>query len=172
VSIFEPWAQVIRKGKLDRPTEFGMVVKVQEAEGGIVTDIAVDEARSDAGLLVPSVEAHKAMLGHAPTLVATDRGFFSIRGERRLAELGVRRPVTPWPGHRTKQRIAHERQRWFQRGRAWRAGGEARISRLKNTFGMKRSRYRGRAGIDRTIGWAAIANNLVAPGRHAVRPSP
>jgi IS5 family transposase len=172
VSIFEPWAQIIRKGKLDRPTEFGVVVKVQEAEGGIVTDIGVDDARSDPGLLVPSVEVHKAMFDRAPTLVATDRGFFSIRGERRLVELGVRRPVTPWPGHRTKQRIAHERQRWFQRGRAWRTGGEARISRLKNTFGMKRSRYRGRSGIDRTIGWAAIANNLVALGRHAVRPSP
>lgn len=31
VSIFEPWAQIIRKGKLHRPTEFGVVVKVQEA---------------------------------------------------------------------------------------------------------------------------------------------
>jgi transposase, IS5 family len=36
VSIFEPWAKPIRKGKLDRPTEFGVLVKVQEAEGGIV----------------------------------------------------------------------------------------------------------------------------------------
>jgi IS5 family transposase len=172
VSIFEPWAQIIRKGKLHRPTEFGVVVKVQEAEGGIVTDIGVDEARSDSGLLVPSVEAHRTVFGRVPALVATDRGFFSIRGERRLVELGVRRPVTPRSGHKTRQRIAHERQRWFQRGRAWRAGGEARISRLKNTFGMRRSRYRGRPGIDRTIGWAAIANNLVALGRNPARPSP
>src|SRR6187549_962663 len=44
-------------------------------------------------------------------------------------------------GHRTRERVTHERQRWFKRGRAWRAGGEARISRLKNTFGMQRSRY-------------------------------
>ena len=55
----------------------------------------------------------------------------------------------------------------------WRAGGEARISRLKNTFGMRRSPYRGRTGVDRCIGWAAIANNLVAIGRYRVeRPSP
>jgi len=40
--------------------------------------------------------------------------------------------------------VMHERQRWFKRERAWRAGGEARISRLKNTFGMQRSPYRGR----------------------------
>jgi IS5 family transposase len=149
-----------------------VVVKVQEAEGGIVTDIGVDEARSDSGLLVPAVEVHMRLFGRAPRLVATDRGFFSIRGERRLVELGVRRPVMPWPGHRSKQRVAYERQRWFQRGRAWRAGGETRISRLKHTFGMKRSRYHSRAGIDRAIGWAAIANNLVALGRHATRSSP
>ncbi|HEX4815916.1 MAG TPA: ISNCY family transposase [Nonomuraea sp.] len=169
VSIFEPWTQVIRKGKPDRPTEFGVVVKVQEAEGGIVTDIAVDDARADAPLLVPSVEQHKKAFGRAPRLVAADRGFYSHRGERRLRDLGVHHPVLPKPGHRTRQRIEYERQRWFQRGRAWRAGGEARISRLKNTFGMKRSRYRGRGGIDRTIGWAAIANNLAAVGRHAAR---
>jgi IS5 family transposase len=173
VSIFEPWAQIIRKGKLDRPTEFGVVVKVQEAEGGLVTDIAVDEARADALLLVPAVEYHQQLFGRVPRTVATDRGFFSGRGERRLIEMGVKQPVLPRPGHRTRERVMHERQRWFKRERAWRAGGEARISRLKNTFGMQRSPYRGRAGVDRCIGWAAIANNLVAIGRfRAALPSP
>lgn len=173
VSIFEPWAQIIRKGKLDRPTEFGVVVKVQEAEGGIVTDIAVDDARADALLLEPSVEHHRRLFGRVPATVATDRGFYSGRGERRLYEMGVKHPVLPRPGHRTRERITHERQRWFKRRRAWRSGGEARISRLKNTFGMQRSRYRGRQGVERCIGWAAIANNLVAIGRYrAADPSP
>jgi IS5 family transposase len=173
VSIFEPWAKIIRKGKLDRPTEFGVVVKVQEAEGGVVTDIAVDEARADALLLVPTVEHHQNLFGQVPRTVATDRGFFSSRGERRLIEMGVKHPVLPRPGHRTRERVMHERQRWFKRERAWRAGGEARISRLKNTFGMQRSPYRGRTGVDRCIGWAAVANNLVAIGRfRTALPSP
>jgi IS5 family transposase len=170
VSLFEPWAQIIRKGKLHQPTEFGACVKVQEAEGGIVTDVAVDDARADASLLVPAVEHHIRLFGRAPRLAATDRGFYSKRGEQRIAELGVLRPVLPWPGYRSPQRISHERQRWFRKGRAWRAGGEARISRLKHAFGMKRSRYRGRHGLDRSICWAAIANNLVAIGRHRAQP--
>ena len=146
---------------------------VQEAEGGIVTDIAVDEARADSLLLIPAVEHHQSLFGRVPGTVATDRGFYSGRGERRLSDLGVRHPLLPRPGHRTQERVAHERQRWFKRGRAWRAGGEARISRLKNTFGMRRSPYRGRIGVDRCIGWAAIANNLVAIGRfRAADPSP
>lgn len=103
-------------------------MKVQEAEGGIVTDIAVDDARADALLLVPAVEHHQGLFGRVPRMVATNRGFYSGHGERRISEMGVRRPVLPKPGHRTRNRVAHERQRWFKRGRAWRAGGEARIS--------------------------------------------
>ncbi len=171
VSLFEPWAQIIRKGKLHQPTEFGACVKVQEAEGGIVTDVAVDDARADASLLVPAVEHHIRLFGRAPRLAATDRGFYSSRGEQRIVELGVLRPVLPWPGYRSPKRILHEKQRWFRRGRAWRAGGEARISRLKHAFGMKRSRYRGRHGLARSICWAAIANNLVAIGRHRAQPT-
>ena len=169
VSLFEPWAQIIRKGKLHQPTEFGACVKVQEADGGIVTDVAVDEARADALLLVPAVERHIQLFGRAPRLAATDRGFYSGRGEERIIEMGVLQPVIPRPGYRVPKRILYEKQRWFRRGRAWRAGGEARISRLKHAFGMKRSRYRGRPGLDRSICWAAIANNLVAIGRHRTR---
>jgi IS5 family transposase len=166
ISIFEPHARILRRGKLHKPTEFGNMVHVQEADGGIVTDIGVT-ALHDAALLVPAVERHIQLFGHAPILAATDRGYFSLDGERRIRELGVRRPVIPHCGYRSKQQIAYERQRWFRRGRAWRAGGEARIARLKYTFGMARTRYRGEGGTQRSAYWAAIANNLVAVARAA-----
>jgi transposase, IS5 family len=162
ISIFETHAQILRRGKLHRPTEFGQMVKVQEADGGIVTDIGIVSEKNDAPLLVPAVERHVQVFGRAPQITATDRGFYSGKGEQRIRELGVKRPVIPKPGHKSKKRVAHERQRWFRRGRAWRAGGEARISRLKHTFGMARSRYKGKQGTTRTALWAGIANNLVA----------
>jgi IS5 family transposase len=165
VSLFEPYAQILRRGKPHRPTEFGMLVKVQEAEGGIVTDVALVPEKADAPLLVPSVERHLKIFGRAPRRAATDRGFYSTEGERRIRELGVHHAVIPKPGFRSKERIAYEQKRWFRRGRAWRTGGEARISRLKRVFGMARSRYRGEIGMQRTVFWAAIANNLVAIGR-------
>jgi len=34
VSIFEPLTRILRRGKVYKPTEFGQMVKVQEAEGG------------------------------------------------------------------------------------------------------------------------------------------
>jgi IS5 family transposase len=162
ISVHEPWAQILRRGKLHRPTEFGMLVKVQEADGGVVTDVGFVPEKNDAPLLVPSVERHIEIFGTAPHLAATDRGFFSTDGEARIQELGVRHAVIPKPGHRSRKRLDYERQRWFRRGRAWRAGGEARISRLKHVFGMARSTYRGFDGMKRTVFWAAISNNLVA----------
>jgi IS5 family transposase len=164
VSVFEPHTQILRRGKAHKPTEFGQMVKVQEAEGGIVTDIDVVTVH-DALLLVPSVEHHVGVFGRAPRVVATDRGFFSLDNVRRVEEMGVKTAAIPKPGYRAPAWLAKERARPFRRARAWRAGGEARISRLKNHFGMKRARYRGSTGVHRAAHWAAIANNLVAVAR-------
>jgi hypothetical protein len=141
------------------------MVKVQEAEGGIVTDIAV-VTEHDSKLLVPSVEHHKRVFGRPPRVVATDRGFFSLENVWDVAAMGVRCVAVPKTGHRSARWIAYERRRAFRRARAWRAGGEARIARLKHTFGMHRARYRGPGGVARSAYWAGIANNLVAIGRH------
>ncbi len=122
--------------------------------------------KADAPLLVPSAERHIEHFGRPPHLTATDRGFYSGDCERRLRELGVKRPVIPKPGGKSRDRVEYERQRWFKRGRAWRAGGEARIARLKHRFGMVRCRLNGASGMQRTVFWAAIANNLVAVARH------
>jgi IS5 family transposase len=110
VSIFEPHAQILPRGKLHKPTEFGMMAKVQEAEGGTVTDVGLVPDKADAPLLVPAVERHIKLFGRAPRTAATDRGFYSGEGERKIRELGVRRAVIPKPGHRTDKRIQHERQ--------------------------------------------------------------
>lgn len=163
VSLHEPQTKIIRRGKAGKATEFGRVVKVQEAEGGLITDIGVVEG-TDHALLVPSVERHAVVFGRVPNVVATDRGFFKTDNVRRIEEMGVRCAAVPKPGHRSPSWLKRERQRSFRKARAWRAGGEARIARLKNTFGMHRTRYKGERGVARAAHWAAIANNLMAIG--------
>jgi IS5 family transposase len=75
VSIFEPDTEIIRKGKASKPTEFGKLVKVQEAENQIVTAYEVYEQRpNDKDLLVPSVQIHQQRLGRVPEMVAGDAG--------------------------------------------------------------------------------------------------
>ena len=78
VSLFEPHTEIIRKGKADKPTEFGKLVEIQEAENQIITYYEVfDERPSDRQLLLPAVEAHERILGRTPRLVAADAGFYS-----------------------------------------------------------------------------------------------
>ncbi len=67
VSVFEPSTEVIRKGKASKPTEFGKMIKIQEAENQIVTNYEVFEKRpSDSDLLVPAVEKHQEQFGRVP----------------------------------------------------------------------------------------------------------
>ena len=78
VSLFEPHTEIVRKGKASKPTEFGKLVQIQEAENQIITHYAVfDERPSDSELLLPAVEAHQRVFGRPPVLIAADAGFYS-----------------------------------------------------------------------------------------------
>jgi IS5 family transposase len=163
LSIFEPHTEAIRKGKIAKPTEFGKLVTVQEAEQQIVTAYAVHDRRpADVTLWTPALEVHERTFGRVPDLAAADRGFTSARNEHAAIERGVRHVVLPACGARSPGRRAFERQRWFRRGQRWRVGCEGRISVLKRRFGLRRCLYHGQDGVERWVGFGVIANNLVA----------
>lgn len=166
VSVFEPSTEVIRKGKASKPTEFGKMVKIQEAENQIITHYEVYEKRpKDADLLVPAVRKHEEQFGRVPQLVAGDAAFYSADNEAKLQEIGVRQISVP--NHRTKSpdRRRHQKKRSFRRGQKWRTGAEGRISVLKRRHGLNRCRYRGDAGMQRWVGLGVIADNLINIGR-------
>ena len=166
LSMFEPHTEAIRKGKLLNPTEFGKMVAIQEADGGIVTDYQVEQARvADTELCRPAIEQHIEIFGHAPHLATADRGFYSSLNEKTAHQLGVERVCLPRSGKLTDKRRTHQRQRWFRAGLRWRTGSKGRISALKQR-GMGRCRYRGEDGMHRCVGLAVIVNNLLAIGRH------
>jgi hypothetical protein len=72
-------------------------------------------------------------------------------------QVGAVLKVRPKPGAKSATRMAHEQQRWFRRGRHWRAGLEGRISGLKRRHKLDRCRCRGTAGMERWVGWGVIA---------------
>src|SRR6202030_1228157 len=91
VSLFEPSTEVIRKGKAGKPTEFGKIVKSQEAENQIVVAYEVYDRRpSDSDLLLAAIETHQATLGCTPHLVAADAGFYSAKNEAAAKAKGVK----------------------------------------------------------------------------------
>jgi transposase, IS5 family len=165
-SVFEVHTEAIRKGKLSKPTEFGKLVKIQEAEHQIITDYEVfSERPADQELLIPAIEKHREIFGRVPQLVASDAGFFSLENERRAKELGVKRVAVPNKKGRDQTRSKEQKQRWFRRAQRWRVGCEGRISVLKRRHGLRRCRYRGMDGMERWVGWAVIADNLIHIGK-------
>jgi IS5 family transposase len=161
VSLFEPHTAIIRKGKPGKPTEFGRVVWLDEVDGGIISRYDVLAGNpDDADQLAPSVDHHLHVFQKPPKVLAGDRKIATATNERYARKQGVKQIVLPKPGAKTAKRIAHERQRWFRRGRNWRAGIEGRISVLKRRHKLDRCRYHGEAGMERWVGWGVIAHNL------------
>jgi len=161
LSLFEPHTATIRKGKISKPTEFGNLVTIQEAEHQIITGYDIHDGRpADVTLWTPALDRHQAIFQRAPHLAAGDRGFSSAANEQAATDRGVRRVILPHRGPKSTARRAYERQRWFRRGQRWRVGCEGRISVLKRRHGLRRCRYRGADGMARWVGLGVIADNL------------
>jgi len=165
VSVFKAHTEIIRKGKASKPTEFGKMVKLQEAENQIVTHYEVfDEKPADSALLVEAVAKQEEILGRTPELVAADAAFYSQDNEDQLQAIGVKRTSVPHRKTRSADRKQMQKSRWFRRGQKWRTGCEGRISVLKRRHGLDRCLYRGQEGLKRWVGWGVIADNLVHIG--------
>jgi IS5 family transposase len=166
VSIFEPSTEVIRKGKASKPTEFGKMVKIQEAENQIITEYTVYETRpSDSELVLSALESHERKLGRVPRVVAGDAAFYSARNETAAHEKGVRRVCIPNRSTKSAGRKREQKKRWFKNGQKWRTGCEGRISVVKRRHGLNRCRYRGDHGMQRWVGLGVLADNLINIGR-------
>jgi transposase, IS5 family len=159
VSLFESHTEIIRKGKLAKPTEFGRLVKIQEAEAQFITDYEVCErGQADRALWAPSLDRHITLFDHAPRLAVADGGFASRSNERAAQDRGVRHVVLPRQPRATRSRAARAALRW-------RTGSEGRISALKRRHGLRRCRYRGLSGMQRWVGLGVLANDLLVLAR-------
>jgi IS5 family transposase len=159
LSVFEPYTEAIRKGKATKPTEFGKLVKIQEAEAQFITDYEVCPRRvPDRTLWEASLVRHAQLFGRPPRLAVADGGFASRTNEQVARDHGVPHVVLP----RQRREARSRRDRAALR---WRTGSEGRISALKRRHGLRRSRYRGFPGMERWVGLGILANNLLVLGR-------
>jgi IS5 family transposase len=161
VSLHDPDARPICKGKLARRTEFGYVQQICEitenttGARGYLLPPATAPGNPGENQLLPATLAHADALDFKLTELALDGGFRSGPTDEAITNstqtpttiyiAGVREPDSP----RTRRRLY-----------CYRAGAEGRISHLKRGYGLRRSRLRGHDGQRAWCGWSVVAYNL------------
>jgi transposase, IS5 family len=161
VSLADPDARPIRKGKPGRATEFGYTVLLVEDDRGFIAAHQTHKGNpADATLLVGAVNQVTGVTGRPPGTVVGDRGFGTAANDQALEALGVKRVGLQRNGTPGKARRAWEQTRSFRRLRNWRVGIEARISHLKRGFGLRRTRLRRLGGARTWVGLGIFAYNL------------
>jgi transposase, IS5 family len=162
VSLHEPDARPIRKGRLGKPVEFGYTAQAVDNADGLIIDHSVHIGNpSDTELLRPALERIATHLGAAPTLVTADRGYWDSTIEADLAAAGVTTVVIPRTGKPSAARANIEHTNEFVEAIKWRTGSEGRISHLKRDWAWRRTRLRGHAGARLWCAHGVFAHNLV-----------
>lgn len=159
VSLADPDARPIRKGKLGKPNEFGYVSQICEVTEntrrgarGLILPPATAIGNAGEDTLLPNTVAELTRLGISPREVALDGGFNVGPTRQALEDLEPDRVFISGrqqPGSRRTQR----------RMQRYRTGAEGRISHLKRSYGMDRSRLKGDEGQQIWTGWAVLAYN-------------
>jgi IS5 family transposase len=161
VSLHDPDARPIAKGRIDRPVEFGYKAQVVDNEDGIVLDYTVEQGNPpDAPQLAPAIVRITQHTSQAPHQVTADRGYGEADTAKALFDLGVKTVAIPRKGKTTPARRRLEHNPWFRELVKWRTGCEGRISHLKHRYGWHRTRLDGLAGARTWCGHGILAHNL------------
>jgi len=161
VSIHDPDARPIVKGKPGKPVEFGYKVQLSECEGGIITGYQVYKGNpGDTTLMDDALNEYIEIFKKPPREMALDRGYYDSKNEKSAYGAGVKHICIPKSGRKSKTRTEFENSRTFKRLKRWRAGIEGRISCLKRRFGLRRSMMRGHRRTVMWTGFGVFANNL------------
>jgi len=159
-SIFEEHTELIKRGKSNKPVEFGHAVWLAQSRQKFITDYEVmEEKEPDSELLGEIAKRHKAAFRVFPKVVAADTGFRASQEEMEALARKVETVAVPSrspKGPRMETRWHH-----------FRAGIEGSISVLKRAFRIATCLYRGFKSFSASVGMAIFCHNLVnlAPKR-------
>ena len=164
-SVFEPEAQLIKRGKVPQPVEFGHRVLVVEDGAGFVCHYAIlPRGAVDREVLVGEMKQVQRRLDGRIRSASFDRGFHSPENQRELAEL-VARPCLPVTGHIQAERQEREATVEFRRARRRHPGIESAIGALQSGNGLARCRDRTFGGYCRYVGLGVLGRNLHVLGK-------
>jgi IS5 family transposase len=158
-SLFEPHVELIRRGKREKPIEFGHKLLLCQTPEKFITDYEVlEEQQADSELTEEVIRRHEKHFGRKPMVMAADKGFRPTA--EKYAEL-EEEIVTLCIPHRLRDFTDKIMKYW----QAFRAGIEGTISALKRAFRLFRCFFKGFKGYARGIGLSIFAHNLLVLAR-------
>ena len=161
-SLFESHTELIKRGKAGKPIEFGHKILVaQTGEKFIHHYEVMKHRREDKDLLQPALDAHKALFGRLPEVLAADKGFYENMCTIHTLEEDIATVSIAKKGRRTQAEAAREHSEDFQEGQRFRAGVEGSISVLKRAFDLDRCLFKGFKNYAASVGLAVLCHNLV-----------
>jgi transposase, IS5 family len=164
-SLFEPETQLIKRGKVPQPVEFGHRVLVIEDGAGFVCHYAIlPRGAEDREVLVGEMKQVQQRLEGRIRSASFDRGFHSRENQHELAEL-VAQPCLPKTGHIQAERQEQEATVEFRRARQRHPGIESAIGALQSGNGLARCRDRTFGGYCRYVGLGVLGRNLHVLGK-------
>ena len=164
VSLHDPDARPIAKGRLGRPVEFGHKAQVFDNDDGIVLDHTVGAGQSARCAATGPRRSSGWAQRTGRTPRAVHRGPWLRRSRvwtSQPLDSGSATVVIPRKGRPRKARRAEEHRPAFRRIVKWRTGSEGRISALKRGYGWDRSRIDGTEGTRIWTGVGVFAHNLI-----------
>ncbi len=160
LSVYEPDAQVIVRGKAGQEVEFGNTLFLGESVEGYLLDWKLYGSRtpSENEQMQESLQRQNRFnLAEPIAAMCADRGFASQRARRQLAQEGIYDALCPRDPKQLKKRMEEPHFRQLQKRRA---STEGRIGVLKNRWQAGRLRSKGFANRSISVAWLVLSHNL------------
>jgi transposase, IS5 family len=159
-SLFERHTELIKRGRRQKPVEFGHKVLLCETIEKFITDYEVyEKQQADCDLTESVIERHEKLFGERPEVLAADKGF--CPAEAKFLELAERVDTLAIP-RRMRDFVDKVLAHW----QAFRAGIEGTISGLKRAFRLIRCFFRGFRSFEAAVGLGVFCHNLIVLVEH------
>lgn len=159
-SLFEQHTELIKRGRRQKPVEFGHKVLLCETKEKFITDYEVYEKQeADCELTESVIERHKKLFGKRPEVLAADKGFCPEAAKWKALAEQVETLAIP---KRMRDFVDKVLAHW----QAFRAGIEGTISGLKRAFRLIRCFFKGFRSFSSAVGLGVFCHNLIVLAEH------
>ncbi len=160
-SIFQPFVEMIKKGKSRPNIEVGKKIAITTDENNLILDWQIAENESDNALLIPIM--NRMLSQYEIESISIDRGF-SSKEDKELLSLFIEKVIMPKRGKLNKSEKEEESKPEFKRLKNRHSAIESNINELEHR-GLNRCPNRGYRTFKNYVGLACTAYNLHKIGR-------